>query len=115
MRKLIVFASFLVVLLCSSAPASDEESIREVFSAYWKSMRASDFSAAGERILPDDLIESKKALLPVFLSVANLSAKDAQEVTAAFFGKVPAERRSAMTPLEVFASLLKLIFASSPA
>ena len=114
MRELIIAASFLLVLGCTSAPASDEDSIRQVFAAYWKSFGASDFSAAGERILPEDLIEAKKAILPVFLSVAGLPAKDAQQIASAFFEKVPPEKRSALTPLEVFASLSKLVFTATP-
>jgi hypothetical protein len=108
-----ILAVSIVAHAAPSASAADEDNVRRVFFTYWKSFASSDFSAAGATISPDDLVAAKRELLPVFLTISENPAKDAQQFTSAFFGQLPASKRTGLTPLEVYASLNRLIASVS--
>lgn len=111
---LLSLAVIIGLLATAAAKGTDEELIRSSFSSYWKAFVAQDFDGAGKQILPADLIETKKALLPVFLHASQSTNEEAREMAAAFFGKLPKSERSRLSPEQVYECLNRFIVISSP-
>ena len=112
MKKLII----LTLALASAAVsfAANTKPIEEVFQRYWSAYSKKDFVKASADMLPSDLEEAKKALLPVFLEAQGNKDKEVQEMVVAFFGRTVGKSRETMSPQEVFAGMNRLVTAASP-
>jgi hypothetical protein len=108
----------LLVLLALSLSAvsfaADTKPIEEVFQRYWSAYAKKDFLKAAADMLPSDLEEAKRALLPVFLEGQAHKDKEVQDMVAAFFGRTVGKSRETMSPQEVFAGMNRLVSTASP-
>jgi hypothetical protein len=112
MKKLIVLT--LVLASVAVSFAANTKPIEEVFQRYWSAYSKKDFVKASADMLPSDLEEAKKALLPVFLEAQGNKDKEVQEMVVAFFGRTVGKSRETMSPQEVFAGMNRLVTAASP-
>lgn len=112
MKKLILLT--LALSVSTLAFAADTKPIEEVFQRYWSAYSKKDFVKAAADVLPSDLDDVKKALLPVFLEGQASRDKEVQEMVAAFFGRTVGKARETMTAQEVFAGMNRLVSAASP-
>ena len=104
----------LTLLLTSAAFAADTKPIEDAFQRYWSAYAKKDFAKAAADVLPSDLEDAKKALLPVFLEAQGQKEKEAQELLTAFFGRTVGKARENMSPQDVFAGLNRIITSSNP-
>jgi hypothetical protein len=112
MKKLILLT--LALTISTLAFAADTKPIEDVFQRYWGAYSKKDFVKAAADVLPSDLDDVKKALLPVFLEGQASRDKEVQEMVAAFFGRTVGKSRETMTAQEVFAGMNRLVNAASP-
>ena len=112
MKKLLSLT--LTLLLTAAAFAADTKPIEDVFQRYWSAYSKKDFVKAAADILPADLENAKKALLPVFLEAQANREKEAQELVNAFFGRTVGKARENLSPQDVFAGLNRIITGSNP-
>jgi len=109
-------ALLLVAALAFSAVASaaDTKPIEEVFLRYWGAFAKKDLAKAAADVLPSDLEETKAAILPVFLGAQAHKDKEVQEMLSLFFGRTVGRAREAMTPVEVYAGINRIVMAGNP-
>lgn len=113
MKTALSFTLALLVTAASFAAASTKP-VEDVFQRYWSSYSKKDFAKAAADVLPSDLDEAKKELLPLFLQAQSSQEKQIQEMVSTFFGRTVGKAREAMTPVEVFAGLNRVITAGNP-
>lgn len=108
-------AFLLVAALAFSAvaPAADTKPIEEVFLRYWGAFAKKDLAKAAAEVLPGDLEETKAAILPVFLGAQSHKDKEVQEMLSLFFGRTVGKAREAMTPVEVYAGINRIVMAGN--
>jgi hypothetical protein len=107
MKKAFLF--LLALIGATSGFASNTKAIEDVFNRYWSSYVRKDFVQAAADVLPGDLDATRAAVLPVFLAAQGHKDKQAQEVIAAFFGRIVGKARETMSGPEVFAGLHRVM------
>lgn len=113
MKKVLSLALALVVTAACHAAATTKP-IEDVFQRYWGAYANKDFAKAAADVLPSDLDEAKKELLPVFLQAQSHPDKEVQDMVSAFFGRTVGKAREAMSPVDVFAALNRVVTAGNP-
>lgn len=98
----------------AAASAADTKPVEDVFLRYWSAYSKKDFAKAAADILPSDLEDAKKEILPVFLAAQSQTNKDAQELVNAFFGRTVGKAREAMTGVDVYVGLNRVVAAGNP-
>ncbi|MBI5770525.1 MAG: hypothetical protein HZA93_22300 [Verrucomicrobia bacterium] len=110
-RAFLLLTAFILPL---AACAADTKPIEEVFERYWRTSAKKESAKAAADVLPADLEELKKAILPVFLANQAPKEKARQEVSALFFAKTVGKARESMSPVEVFAGFQRIVAATNP-
>jgi hypothetical protein len=108
------FQLALALTVTAAAFAANTKPIEDVFQRYWGAYSKKDFVKAAADVLPSDLDDAKKELLPVFLQAQSHSDKQVQEMVTAFFGRTVGKSRETLSPVEVFAGLNRVITAGNP-
>lgn len=112
MKKALSLA--LVLLFTAASFAANTKPIEDVFQRYWSAYSKKDFAKAAADVLPSDLDEAKKELLPLFLQAQSSQEKQIQEMVSAFFGRTVGKARETMSPVDVFAGLNRVVTAGNP-
>lgn len=112
MKNAFLFTLALFVIAAGSA--ANAQSAEEVFQRYWSAFSKKDFAKAAAEVLPSDLEDAKKELLPVFLSAQTHKDKQIQEMVGAFFGRIVGKSRETMSPVEIYAGLNRVVTAGNP-
>jgi hypothetical protein len=112
MKKALSLA--LALLVTAASFAASTKPIEDVFQRYWSAYSKKDFVKAAADVLPSDLDEAKKELLPIFLQAQSHQDKQIQEMVSAFFGRTVGKAREAMTPVDVFAGLNRVVTSGNP-
>lgn len=108
------FLLLTALILPLATFAADTKPIEEVFERYWRASAKKESAKAATEVLPADLDELKKAILPVFLAHQAPKEKGGQEVSSLFFAKTVGKAREAMSPTEVFAGFQRIVAATNP-
>lgn len=107
--------SLLAALIISAASyAADTKPIEDVFNRYWAAFSKKDLAKAATDVMPADLEELRKEVLPVFLASQTPKDKEAQEIVGLFFGKTVGKAREAMTGVDVYTGLNRILMAGNP-
>ena len=104
----------LALLVTTASFAANTKPIEDVFQRYWSAYSKKDFVKAAGDVLPSDLDEAKKELLPVFIQAQSHQDKHVQELVTAFFGRTVGKARESLSPVEVFAGLNRVVTAGNP-
>lgn len=108
------FLLLLSLTVAAAAFAADTKPVETTFQRYWAAYSKKDFTKAAAEILPSDLEAMKAAVLPVFLAGQTSKAKDAAEVSGAFFGKTVGKSRETMSAQDVYVGLNRVVAVGSP-
>lgn len=112
MKTALSFALALIVTAASFAAGT--KPVEDVFHRYWSAYSKKDFAKAAADVLPTDLDEAKKELLPLFIQAQSSQEKQIQDMVTAFFGRTVGKARESVTPAEVFAGLNRVITMGNP-
>ncbi len=112
MHKALSLALGLVV--ATTALAANSKPIEDVFQRYWGAYSKKDFAKAATDVLPSDLDDAKKELLPLFLQAQSHQDKEIQDMVAAFFGRTVGKARETLSPVDVFAGLNRVVTMGNP-
>jgi hypothetical protein len=112
MKKACLLALTLIVTAVSFAAGT--KPIEDVFQRYWGAYSKKDFVKAAADVLPSDLDDAKKELLPIFLQAQSHPNKQIQEMVGAFFGRTVGKGRESLSPVEVYAGLNRVVTVGTP-
>lgn len=107
-------ALILALAFASVSAASSTQPIEDTFQRYWAAFVKKDFAKVTTEILPSDLEDLKKAVLPIFVGAQGHKVKEAQELVVAFFGRTVGKSRETMSAQEVFAGLNRVLMTGNP-
>ncbi len=107
-------ALILALAFTSVSFAANTQPIEDTFQRYWSAFVKKDFAKVTAEILPSDLEDLKKAVLPVFVGAQGHKVKEVQEIVAAFFGRTVGKARETMSPQEVFTGLNRVLMVGNP-
>lgn len=109
-----IFLLVLALALASVCTAASTQPIEDVFQRYWSAYSKKDFAKAAADMLPSDLEDTKQAVLPVFLGAQGHKDKEVQELVSLFFGRTVGKAREALTGVDVYAALNRIMTANDP-
>jgi hypothetical protein len=107
------FLLALMLIVNAASYAADTKPVEEVFNRYWSAYSKKNLAKAAEDILPEDMENLKKEILPVFLANQSPKEKEAQDIVALFFERRVGQQRANMTPADVYAGLNRIVMASN--
>ena len=103
----------LMLIVDAASYAADTKPVEEVFNRYWSAYSKKNLAKAAEDILPEDLDNLKKEVLPVFLANQSPKEKEAQELVSLFFERRVGQQRTNMSPADVYAGLNRIVMAGN--
>lgn len=112
MKKALLFVTAFT--LTAVAFAANTQPVEETFQRYWGAYSKKDFAKAAADILPSDLEAAKSAILPVFLEAQGHKDKNVQEMVSAFFGRTVGKSREALSPVDVYVGLNRIVEQANP-
>ena len=104
----------LTLMLSAASYAADTKPVEEVFERYWSAYSKKNLAKAADDILPTDLENLKKEILPVFLANQAPKDKEALEMVSLFFERRVGSARQNMSPIDVYAGLNRIVMAGNP-
>jgi hypothetical protein len=107
-------ALILALAFTSVSFASNTKPIEDTFQRYWTAFVKKDFAKVTAEILPSDLEDLKKAVLPVFVGAQSHKVKEVQEIVVAFFGRTVGKSRETISAQEVFVGLNRVLMVGNP-
>lgn len=112
MKKVLTLV--LALACCVAASASSTQAVEEAFQRYWSAVAQKDFAKAAGDILPSDLEDLRKTVLPVFVAAQGHKSKEMQELINTFFGRAVGKARENLSAQEVFLGLNRILVQTNP-